>query len=260
MIFSASRGFEEVQHHGEDHGGGLAWTDKARDFGMGEQVRQAGQVALDGGDPVACQDRGRMPDDHRVDVGVDDPAGRGDALRGLVSVTGGRQARPNVQELPDALPGHPRHRTDKEVPVLPGQPGKMGVQPDQSLSLGTVGGEVVLASKPEVIDAGDIGRGYIEPGPGSPVCMRSHGSPGARACNVAHLPLRVFRYGDDPLRHNVSTHWPAQATRSKMIADNCPQLRNRFRSAAGRWLCWCRLITGNLRPPTLRHLTLHRWL
>ena len=98
-----------------------------------------------------------------VVVDVDHAGIRGDALRHLVRVAGGRDAGADIQELPDGgLGGQVPGRPAEEGPVGAhpvAQPGRRG---QHALGRLPVGGEVILAAQPVVVDAGLVGVPGIE--------------------------------------------------------------------------------------------------
>ena len=98
-----------------------------------------------------------------VVVGVHDPRVRGDLLRHLMGVAGHRQPGADVEELPDAtLAGQVPHDPGQERPVRP----HVGLDPrvggDRLLGRLPVGGEIILAAQPVVVDPGRVGVPGIE--------------------------------------------------------------------------------------------------
>ena len=98
---------------------GSRGRDQPRHRRVSEDGRRVSQVSLDGSHGVPGQQRLGMRDDDGVIVHVHHPAGRIGSLGDLMSVLGGRQAGPDVEVLPDALPGQPGHGTSEEQPVFP---------------------------------------------------------------------------------------------------------------------------------------------
>jgi hypothetical protein len=100
-----------------------------------------------------------------VIVDVDHGGIRGDALRHLVGVAGGRDAGAGIQELAEAgLGGQVPGRPAEEGPVgahTVTQPGRRG---QHALGRLPVGGEVVRAAKPVVVDPGRVRHAGVQAG------------------------------------------------------------------------------------------------
>jgi hypothetical protein len=87
-------------------------------------------------------------EDDRVVVGVDDPRRRVHGLYDLVQIGRGGDARPDVQELADAvLLGEGPHRAVHERPVLAGGHRSLGEGGQSLLRLLTVGRVVGLPAE-----------------------------------------------------------------------------------------------------------------
>jgi hypothetical protein len=117
-----------------------------------------------GGVVVGGEDRATVREDDRVDVDVDDPRVGGDLLRDLVGVPGRRQAGPDVDELPDPLPGHVPHGTPQERAVLLGELTDLGHRLGDALDGLPVDPVVVLAPEVVVIHPGHAGPGGVDAG------------------------------------------------------------------------------------------------
>jgi hypothetical protein len=99
----------------------------------------------------------------RVVVDVDDPGRGRDRLRHLVHVIRGRQAGPDVEELPNAgLGGQVPDRAAEERPVLArgDADGRVGLQ--DLLGGLAVGRKVVLAAEEVVVDPRHVRPGDVE--------------------------------------------------------------------------------------------------
>ena len=106
-----------------------------------------------------------MGEDDRVVVDVDDAGGRVEALGYLVDIFGGRQARADVNELPDAglfdqVPDHPA----EDRALGPDAELDGGQRRDDLITERPVGGEIVFAAEKVVIYAGDMRPRRIEIG------------------------------------------------------------------------------------------------
>lgn len=100
---------------------------------------------------------------HRVVVDVDDAALRRLALGDLVGVVRGRDAGTEVEELRDAgLTGQVLHRPGQELAVGPHRLGQLRVGLQRQLARLPVGGEVILAAEPVVVDPGRVGLARVD--------------------------------------------------------------------------------------------------
>jgi hypothetical protein len=103
--------------------------------------------------PGALQQGLGMQQHDGVVVDVDDPAVRRLALGDLVGVVRGRDAGADVEELPDAgLPGQVPHRPGQELAVGLHRLRQLRIRLQGQLARLAVGGEVVLAAEPVVVD------------------------------------------------------------------------------------------------------------
>ena len=112
---------------------------------------------------AADQQRAGVGQHHRVVVDVDHAAAGRDVLRDLVGVVRGRDAGADVEELADArLPGQVTHRAGQEGAVGADRVDDVRIGLDRLLAGRPVGGEVVLAAQPVVVDAGDMRHAGVE--------------------------------------------------------------------------------------------------
>src|SRR6185437_13173773 len=149
---------DQMQHADELHRDGPAEVQCPA--GVVEDLVRVAQVGIDvvGGTVAgAGQQRAGVGQHDRVVVRVHDPGGRRDLLGDLVDVRTGGDAGTDVEELPDAgVVGQVGHRTLHERPVGPDvahdrRPGR-----HHRLAGRPVGGEVVLAAQPVVVDPGRV--------------------------------------------------------------------------------------------------------
>ena len=157
---------DELQDRIQHHGHRLGEIQLAGRFG--HDLPGVPQVCLQvAGAAVraAGQQRPRVAEHHRIAVHVADQRVRRDRLGHLVGAVRGREAGPDVEELPD--PGLGRevaHRPDQECPGGPDRSGQAG-EPGHRLVAGLpVHREVVPAAEPVVADPGDMGCARVEPG------------------------------------------------------------------------------------------------
>jgi hypothetical protein len=100
--------------------------------------------------------------DQRVEIDI----GHGGAWRDrtccFVRARAGRQARPQVDELADPLPGDPAHRSRQELAVIPDHLRDRRIERGQLRREFPVRGKVVLSAEPEVVHPGDVRHTGVE--------------------------------------------------------------------------------------------------
>jgi hypothetical protein len=102
---------------------------------------------------------------HRIVVGVDDPRLGRDRLGYFVRVVSRGKAGADVEELPDArLARQVADRAGQERPVGAHGQGQVRVRLQRPVTGLPVGGEMVLAAQPVVIDPGDMRDAGVEDG------------------------------------------------------------------------------------------------
>src|SRR5262249_43294468 len=133
---------------------------------LGQDPPGVAQVGVDVvGVPLLAADQqcAGVGQDHRVVVHVDHVAAGRDVLRDLVGVVRGRDAGADVEELADPrLPGQVTHRAGQEGAVGADRVNDVRIGLDRLLTGRPVGGEIVLAAQPVVIDAGDVRHAGVE--------------------------------------------------------------------------------------------------
>jgi len=130
---------------------------------MAPVVAQVGLEVVGGAGRVAGQQRPGVREHDRVVVDVDDPRVRGGPLRDLVGVVRGGDPGADVEELPDAgLRGQVAHGPAEERAVAADAHSHERVGRHELLGQLAVGGEVVLAAEPVVVDPGDMRDAGIE--------------------------------------------------------------------------------------------------
>jgi hypothetical protein len=118
-----------------------------------------------------------------VVVRVDNPGPRSDPLRHLVHVAGGRQPRPNVEELPHSrFPGQVLHSPAEERAVLPRGDPQAGRFLEHLLRKGTVRGETALPAEQVIVNPGRVRPRRIK----------------ARTCLLRHCRPRPIRAASGP--------------------------------------------------------------
>jgi hypothetical protein len=95
-----------------------------------------------------------MRQHQRIVVDVHDPRLRGEPLRDLVGVVGGRQAGADVEELPDALVDQIADAAGEELPVGARRVHDARDMPGDLVARAPIGLEVVLSAEPVVPDTG----------------------------------------------------------------------------------------------------------
>jgi hypothetical protein len=117
--------------------------------GIGEDSRGIAQVALDGEGHLVVGEQGLgVGQHHRVVVEVDHPGGRVDPVGDLVHVLRDRQARTDVEQLPDArLADQEADHPAEQVALGAHAHLDRGQLGDDPLGDGPVGGEIVLAAR-----------------------------------------------------------------------------------------------------------------
>src|SRR5205814_9035993 len=104
-------GRQEVQHRHHEHADRPVEVEQAGDGRVGQDPLRVEEVGLqDAALRVALQDVPAVYHGDRVDVDVHHPGGRVDPARDLVHGALGRDARPEIEELVDALGGHQPYR------------------------------------------------------------------------------------------------------------------------------------------------------
>jgi len=115
--------------------------------------------------PAAGQQRAGVRQDQRVTVHVHHPRLGGDGLGHLVGTAGGRQARADIQELPDhALPGQVANRAGEEGTVGACSGGHLGAASSDLSGDPAVSRIMVFAPEPYVVDPGRVSDPRVEPG------------------------------------------------------------------------------------------------
>ncbi len=132
----------------------------SRRAGMRQDRRRVAQIGLDRGrvgHAVPVQELPAVA--HRDGIGIHvDDAGQGvDRLGQRVDVADGGQARANVEELVDALPGQDGDSAAQEGAVGTGGERAVRVHRVQRVEGGAVGREVGVAAERVVVDARRIG-------------------------------------------------------------------------------------------------------
>ncbi|EGJ75294.1 putative hydrolase/lactonase [Streptomyces sp. Tu6071] len=122
-------------------------------------LAQVGLHVVGGALGGADEERAGVREDDGVVVHVDDPRLGRDALRDLVRVVGGGDARTDVEELPDALRGEVFDGAAEEGAVGADRGHDAGVGAGGQLGGLLVHRVVVLAAEPDVVDAGRVGHG-----------------------------------------------------------------------------------------------------
>src|ERR1700691_2237138 len=104
-----------------------------------------------------------MGEDNGVVVDVDDAAAGPDLLGDFVGAAGGGYAGTDVEELRQpGLVGQEPDRASEEGPILACRGGRRGVDRRQRVCVGPVGGEVILAAQPVVVDPGMVRDAGVE--------------------------------------------------------------------------------------------------
>ncbi len=135
----------EHRRHQQTHG--LAEIEQLTGVGVIEHAFGVAEVGRDEpGVALAGQQGVGVHPDQRVVVHVDDAGVRGHLAHRLVGVVLGRQARPEVEELMDALGArHPPGRPLVKPAVRPGRVGQLRHPGPDLLGRVPVGREVVVA-------------------------------------------------------------------------------------------------------------------
>jgi len=155
---------EEVQHRHQQQADRLAEIDQPPGHGMVQHLARIADVPVDHGRVrIGGQNGLAVRDRHRVDVGVDHPGGRVGALRHLVHVALGRDARADIQELADTGRGQEVHGPAEERPVGPGDHPDVGLHGGDGPAQVLVGQEVMGATEPVVVYPGRVGPLGVHP-------------------------------------------------------------------------------------------------
>jgi hypothetical protein len=154
---------DEMQRAGAQHRDRPGQVQQRLQVGVVQDRFRVTQVGVHHHHPVRLgQQRLAMGPDHRVAVHVGDPRGRGIRQRRLVHAELGRQSGAQVNELLDTcVAGNVAHRPGQERPAVPGNGRDIRNRGEQLGCGGAVNGEVVLATKQEVINPGHVGRRHI---------------------------------------------------------------------------------------------------
>nr|BFF02284.1 hypothetical protein GCM10020241_39590 [Streptoalloteichus tenebrarius] len=115
-----------------------------------------------GGPLVAVEDRAAVDDGDRVAVDVDDPGVRVDRPGDLVHVADGRDARAQVEELPDPAVQAEPHGPPQERPVGAHDERQVRPEGDGLLRQLAVDREVVRPAEVVVVDPGRAGAGQVD--------------------------------------------------------------------------------------------------
>ena len=154
---------DEMQRAGAQHRDRPGQVQQRLHVGVVQDRFRVTQVGVHHHHPVRLgQQRLAMGPDHRVVVHVGDPRGRGIRQRRLVHAELGRQSGAQVNKLLDTcVTGNVAHRPGQERPAVPGNGRDIRNRGEQLGRGGAVNGEVVLATKQEVINPGHVGRRHI---------------------------------------------------------------------------------------------------
>jgi UDP-N-acetylmuramoyl-tripeptide--D-alanyl-D-alanine ligase len=156
-------GVGEVQHPGHDHAGRLGQVDQPGQPVIAEDPCGVAHVARHGDHSGAPGEQAAgVRDHHRVVVHVGHPGLRVSVPGDVVRVQRGRQAGPDVDELPDAAARHVADGPAEELPVLPGHLCRERVDRQHLLRQLPVGREVLLAAQPVIPHPGDVRPGRVE--------------------------------------------------------------------------------------------------
>ena len=152
----------EVRHGGQDDADRLREVDHAVEHWVVQHGGGVPQVRLADREPCpGGQQRPGVTDHHRVVVHVGDPRPRVHRPGGLVHRRTRRQPRAEVNELGDpplrGQPGHAGH----ELPVVPDPVPQPGVMLQHPVGNVAIGGVVVLAAQPVVVDPRDVRFGRV---------------------------------------------------------------------------------------------------
>jgi hypothetical protein len=166
----------------------LVEVDELLERGVAEDLRRPPQVGLDDLGGVAGVEQGPGVDEHdRIVVDIDHSRPRVRVLGDLVHVALGGQTGPDVDELSDAgLGDHVAHGPPQEGAIGPRYRGGVRRQLQDLPAHLAVDGVVVLAAELEVIDAGDIGLGRVDPRR-NPAWIRHQTPPGTDVPVAGHL-------------------------------------------------------------------------
>jgi hypothetical protein len=182
---------EEVQQRPHDEARGRRQVNATGD--LGENLARITHIAVHRRDALVAllEQRPQVEHHDRVIVDVGHAGPRGDRLRGLLRAGRGRQPGPDVNELADPLPGHPRHGASEELLVLPDEIRRRRVQGEQPVRQLPVRGEIVLAAQPVVINPGDTRGSHVEFGHMPNPSLRRFPGGGERLLMTFMRPLPV---------------------------------------------------------------------
>jgi hypothetical protein len=150
-------------------------------------IAQVGVDVVDRAGYVAGQQRPGVQQDDGVVVDVDNARVRRRREHDLVRVVGGRDARADVEKLPDpGLGGQESGRPGEERPVGPDRLDDSRIGGDNGVAGRPVGGEIVLAAEPVVMHARAMRDARIDAEPIRRL-MPVHG--------LQHIPIVRIRAG-----------------------------------------------------------------
>ncbi len=153
----------EVQDHGEEHAHGLGPVDDAGYPGVLQNAGGVGKVHLGDADTVRFGQQGARVYGHdRIVVYVADPRIGDDFTRSLVDGRVRGKPGPEVEKLPNALPGGPGDSPADKLPVV-----AAGLHPIRRECCDLCGeiavsGEIILPAQKKVVDAGDVWNARID--------------------------------------------------------------------------------------------------